>query len=165
MITFNVSFYFLFFSRILLHWRTRHADHILKGYKLDLQRMMGTKMPIGLLNFAFKHTFLRKGAKKVRSAGFAGYTNDEMEAFGKGDLKVLSELLGDKQFFFGDDPQHLDLVVFSQLAMLVNVDDSEESGVKCPLKDFINAECTNLVGLVTRMKVDKQLKILEFEQA
>merc|ERR1712038_1009691 len=65
--------------------------------------------------------------------------------------KVLSELLGEKQFFFGDDPNHLDLVTFSQLALILNVDDSE-SGVKCPLKEFINAECTNLVGLYTRMK-------------
>merc|ERR1711994_588629 len=47
--------------------------------------------------------------------------------------------------------QHLDLVTFSQLALVLNVDDSD-NGVKCPLKEFINAECTNLVGLYTRMK-------------
>merc|ERR1711881_797247 len=40
---------------------------------------------------------------------------------------------------------------FSQLALVLNVDDSD-NGVKCPLKEFINAECTNLVGLYTRMK-------------
>merc|ERR1739838_615046 len=74
-----------------------------------------------------------------------------MGQFGKDDLKVLSELLGDKQFFFGDDPNHLDLVAFSQIALVLNVDDSE-NGAKCPLKEFINADCTNLVGLVTRMK-------------
>ncbi len=118
--------------------------------------MMGTKMPASILNFAFKHTFLRKGAKRVKSAGFAGYTPEEMEQFGKDDLKVLSELLGDKQFFFGDDPTKLDLVAFSQLALLLNVDDSEDSGIKCPLKEFVNAECTNLVGFVTRMKVSEK---------
>merc|ERR1711981_464031 len=90
--------------------------------------------------------------KKVKAAGFNGYTAEEVEQFGKDDLKVLSELLGEKQFFFGDDPMHLDLVAFSQLALIINVDDSSESGVKCPLKEFINAECTNLVGLYTRMK-------------
>merc|ERR1712238_57894 len=46
---------------------------------------------------------------------------------------------------------HLDLVAFSQIALVLNVDDSE-NGAKCPLKEFINADCTNLVGLVTRMK-------------
>merc|ERR1712165_226552 len=30
--------------------------------------------------------------------------------------------------------------------------DDSDNGVKCPLKEFINAECTNLVGLYTRMK-------------
>lgn len=136
-----------------MHWRVRNADNTLKGYHLDLQAMMGTKMPASILNFAFKHTMLRKGMKKVKAAGFNGYTAEEIEQFGKDDLKVLSELLGEKQFFFGDDPQHLDLVAFSQLALVLNVDDSE-NGVKCPLKEFINSECTNLVGLYTRMKVN-----------
>merc|ERR1719192_1973328 len=113
--------------------------------------MMGTKMPIKILNFAFKHTMLRKGIKKVKAAGFAGYTAEEIEQFAKDDLKVLSDLLGEKQFFFGDDPNHLDLVAFAHLALVLGVD-SSENGVKCPLKEFIESECTNLVGLVTRMK-------------
>lgn len=135
-----------------MHWRVRNADNTLKGFQLDLQSMMGTKLPAALLNFAFKHTMLRKGMKKVKAAGFNGYTAEEIEQFGKEDLKVLSDLLGDKQFFFGDDPNHLDLVAFSQLALILNVDDSEK-GVKCPIKEYINADCTNLVGLYTRMKV------------
>lgn len=135
----------------IMHWRVKNADNTLKGFHLDLQNMMGTKMPVALLNLFFKHTMLRKGMKKVKAAGFNGYTPEEIEQFGKDDLKVLSELLGDKQFFFGDDPNHLDLVAFSQLALVLNVDDSE-NGVKCPLKEFINAECTNLVGHYNRMK-------------
>merc|ERR1712217_664751 len=135
----------------IMHWRVKNADNTLKGFHLDLQNMMGTKMPVGLLNLFFKHTMLRKGMKKVKAAGFNGYTPEEIEQFGKDDLKVLSELLGDKQFFFGDDPNHLDLVAFSQLALVLNVDDSDK-GVKYPLKEFINAECTNLVGHYNRMK-------------
>merc|ERR1712156_82395 len=76
---------------------------------------------------------LRKGMKKVKAAGFNGYTPEEIEQFGK------------------DDLNHLDLVAFSQLALVLNVDDSE-NGVKCPLKEFINAECTSLVGHYNRMK-------------
>merc|ERR1712050_673628 len=63
----------------------------------------------------------------------------------------MGDLLGEKQFFFGDDPNHLDLVAFAHLALVLGVD-SSENGVKCPLKEFIESECTNLVGLVTRMK-------------
>merc|ERR1712083_854759 len=72
-----------------MHWRVKNADNTLKGFHVDLQTMMGTKLPVALLNFAFKHTMLRKGMKKVKAAGFNGYN---------------AELLGDKQFFFGDDP-------------------------------------------------------------
>lgn len=38
-----------------------------------------------------------QGIKKVKSTSFAGYTAEEIEDAGKGDLRVLSEMLGDKQ--------------------------------------------------------------------
>merc|ERR1712025_1054627 len=135
----------------IMHWRVSSADNMIKGYHMDLQRMMGTKMPAGLLALVFKHTVLRKGMKKVKAAGFAGYTAEEIESYAKDDLKVLSELLGEKQFFFGDDPNYLDLVAFSHLALVLGVDNSD-AGIKCPIKEFVESDCTNLVGLVTRMK-------------
>merc|ERR1712008_148836 len=52
----------------IMHWRVKNADNTLKGFHLDLQGMMGTKMPVALLNFVFKHTMLRKGMKKVKAA-------------------------------------------------------------------------------------------------
>ena len=39
---------------------------------------------------------------------------------GKGDIKVLSDLLGEKEFMFGDEPSLLDLIVFSHLAPVSN---------------------------------------------
>jgi len=130
------------------HWMNKDPDNMLKGLKLNLQTVMGSKLPNGLLNFVFKHTYVRKGIKKVKSTSFAGYTAEEIEEAGKGDLKVLSEMLGDKQFFFGDDPHFLDLVTFVQLAILLAVDPE----LPCPLRDYINGDCKNLVGLYTRMK-------------
>merc|ERR1711902_161670 len=65
-----------------------------------------------------------------------------------GDLLTLSEMLGEKEFFFGSEPAMLDLVVFSQVGQLVMVD-SEHA---CPLRDYLEADCKNLVGLVNRMK-------------
>merc|ERR1712088_514391 len=117
----------------IMHWRVGSSDNMIKGYHIDLRKMMGTQMPVGLLNLAFKWTMIRKGIKKVKAAGFAGYTAEEIEQFAK------------------DDPNHLDLVAFAHLALVLGVD-SSENGVKCPLKEFIESECTNLVGLVTRMK-------------
>ena len=54
------------------------------------------------------------------------------------------------QFFFGDEPHSLDLVAFCHIAQILNV----ESEVACPLRDYMNEECKNLVGLYNRMKVN-----------
>merc|ERR1712242_621204 len=132
----------------IVYWKSKDVDNILKGYKLNLQSAIGSKAPASLLNFYFKYTFCRKGLKKVRSNGMGVHTNEEIENFGKKDLLTLSEMLGEKEFFFGSEPAMLDLVVFSQVGQLVVVD-SEQA---CPLRDYLEADCKNLVGLVNRMK-------------
>lgn len=132
----------------VVYWKSKDVDNILKGYKLNLQSAIGSKAPASLLNFYFKYTFCRKGLKKVRSNGMGVHTAEEIENFGKKDLQTLSEMLGDKEFFFGDEPAMLDLVVFSHVAQLVMVDKE----YSCALRDYLEADCKNLVGLVNRMK-------------
>merc|ERR1712066_894948 len=132
----------------IVHWRSKDVDNTLKGYQLNLQTAIGSKAPASLLNFYFKYTFCRKGLKRVRSNGMGVHTAEEIENFGKKDLLTLSEMLGEKEFFFGSEPAMLDLVVFSQVGQLVMVD-SEQA---CPLRDYLEADCKNLVGLVNRMK-------------
>ena len=85
----------------------------------------------------------------MKAAGFGCYTDEEIDTMGKKDLSVLSELLGEKQFFFGDEPTTLDLKAFVWLAMLLNVADD----VACPLRDHIKENAANLVGVYSRMKV------------
>lgn len=131
-----------------VYWRSKDVDNILKGYKLNLQTAIGSKAPASILNFYFKYTFCRKGLKKVRANGMGVHTAEEIETFGKKDLLTLSEMLGEKEFFFGDEPAMLDLVVFSHVAQLVMVDKE----FSCPLRDYLEADCKNLVGLVNRMK-------------
>jgi len=130
-----------------LHWASRNADDMIKGYKLNLQQFTGYKVPNGILNFWFKFQHCRKGLKKAKAA-VAGHSNEEVDDEGKADLKVLKEMLGEKEFFFGEEPHSLDLVTFCHLAQILNVD----AEVKCPLKDYLESECTNLVGLYNRMK-------------
>ena len=91
--------------------------------------------------------------RKLKAAGFAGYTEAEMEEFGKRDFQVLSELLGEKEFFFGEDPRNLDLKAFVWLALILNVDKE----VACPLRDYVEESCKNLVGMYNRMKVKRSL--------
>lgn len=45
-----------------------------------------------------------QGCKKLKAQGIGVHKPEEIEEFGKNDLKVLSELLADKPFFFGDEP-------------------------------------------------------------
>ena len=132
----------------MVHWRSKESDNILKGYKLDIQTMIGSKAPPSILNWVFKYMHCRKGMKKVKSQGLGVHSAEEIDQFGRSDLLVLSEMLGDKEFFFGDSPALLDLVVYSHVAQMVMVDKE----YPCPLRDYIEADCKNLVGLVSRMK-------------
>jgi len=132
----------------LVHWRSKNHENMLKGYKMNLQTAIGSRLPTSVLNFYFKYTYCRKGLKKVKAQGLGVHSAEDIEQFGKNDLTVLSELLGDKEFFFGDEPAMLDLVVFSHVAQIVMVDKEQP----CSLRDFLEADCKNLVGLVNRMK-------------
>ena len=49
------------FCRAFLHWASRSADDMIKGYKLNLQQFTGfNKVPNGILNFWFKFQHCRK---------------------------------------------------------------------------------------------------------
>jgi len=43
-----------------LHWASRSAEDMIKGYKLNLQQFTGYKVPNGILNFWFKFQHCRK---------------------------------------------------------------------------------------------------------
>jgi len=44
----------------MVHWRSKESDNILKGYKLDIQTMIGSKAPPSILNWVFKYMHCRK---------------------------------------------------------------------------------------------------------
>ena len=145
----NVTFttFFLVY-RLLVHWTHRDFDATIKAYNMDLQKFSNSKLPVPVLAFLIKQTYWKKTGKKLKAAGFATYTNDEADEMTKSDLKALSETLGDKQFFFGDEPRSLDLKAFVYLALFLNT----EKEVACPARDYAEEECKNLVGLFNRMK-------------
>merc|ERR1711936_631956 len=108
----------------ILSWQCSNIENTLKGYNINLQTYLNSKAPLALLKLFFKNNFCKSG------------------------LKVLAEMLGEKEFFFGNASSLLDLVVFSHLAQVTVVEES----VACPLRDHIKAEHENLIGLVDRMK-------------
>jgi len=85
---------------VYVYWRSKNPDAMIKGCKLNLQHALGSRMPNALLNIVFKLTYSRKGAKKVKAHGLGVHSPEEVLQFGKDDLTVLEETLGDKDFFF-----------------------------------------------------------------
>lgn len=133
---------------IIFYWRAKYPDNVLKGYKVNLQHALGLRLPNSILNFFFKITFGRKGTKKLKAHGIGVHSAEEIEEFGKNDLKVLSEMLDCKPFFFGDEPTTLDVVAFAVLSQLHFL----SKDVPYTLRDFMTEKCPNLVGHVSRMK-------------
>lgn len=41
-------------------WRAKNPDQMIKGYKLNLQHALGTRLPNGILNLIFKFHYGRK---------------------------------------------------------------------------------------------------------
>lgn len=141
------------FAWVVAAWRSKYPENVIKGYKVNLQHALGTKIPNGILNFFFKFTFGRKiiypqGAKKVKAQGIGVHKPEEIIEFGQNDLKVLSEMLADKPFFFGDEPATLDVVAFAHLAQVYFIDKE----VQYPLRDYMQENCPNLIGLINRIK-------------
>ncbi|XP_063546726.1 failed axon connections [Cydia strobilella] len=135
-------------SWVLLWWRAKYPDTVINGYHINLQNALNTRLPNTILNFCYKLTSGRKGMKKAKAHGIGVHSQEEIIEFGKNDLRVLSDLLSDRPFFFGDEPTLLDVVAFSNLAQL-NFIDKE---VAHPLRDAMNDSFPNLVGLVSRIK-------------
>lgn len=133
---------------VVIWWRSKYPDNMIKGYKLNIQQAIGSKIPQGILNFFFKFNFGRKGVKKVKAHGIGVHKPEEILEFGKNDLKVLSDMLADKPFFFGDEPTTLDVVAFANLAQIHFIDKETPYA----LRDYMVESCANLVGLVNRMK-------------
>lgn len=45
---------------IVTYWRAKNTDLMLKGYKVNLQHALGTRIPNALLNMCFKFSYGRK---------------------------------------------------------------------------------------------------------
>lgn len=45
---------------VLVWWRTKYPDLLLKGYKVNLQHALGLRIPNAILNLCFRFSFGRK---------------------------------------------------------------------------------------------------------
>lgn len=72
-------------------------------------------------------------------------SREEIIEMMKSDLKILSEFLGSKNYFFGKDPHHLDCVAFANVAQFVYVPIGD-------IKTWMETETPNLIAHVERIK-------------
>uniref|UniRef100_A0A914VZ42 Failed axon connections homolog n=1 Tax=Plectus sambesii TaxID=2011161 RepID=A0A914VZ42_9BILA len=94
--------------------------------------------------------FLKRGLKgSVQKQGYGRFSEDELNAVAKSDLKALDGFLGKKRFFFGDRPTRLDASVFGVVGELLYAPSSKDT-----IQKFIQLECPNLSGFMERVKVD-----------
>jgi glutathione S-transferase len=133
---------------VITWWKTKTPENVIKGYKVNLQHALGTWVPNGVLNFFFKYSYSRRGLKKVKAQGIGVHKPEEILEFGRYDLKVLSAILSDKLYFFGNEPTTLDVVTFANLAQLYFLDKE----VECQLRDYLVDNFENLVAHTNRIK-------------
>lgn len=105
-------------------------------------------LPIFVWYPHIEHNKWFQGTKKLKAHGIGVHSAEEIEEFGKNDLKVLSEMLDCKPFFFGDEPTTLDVVAFAVLSQLHYL----SKDIAYPLRDYMTEKCPNLIGHVSRMK-------------
>lgn len=61
---------------VVAWWRTKNLDCVLKGYKVNLQHALGTRIPNRLLNWLFKFTYGRKVNGTFNLTHLAGFFPD-----------------------------------------------------------------------------------------
>jgi len=68
-------------------------------------------------------TIVRKQVlKNLKGQGISRHTNEEIQHILDSSLEALSDLLGTKQYFFGDNPSSLDCAAYGLLAEFILVD-------------------------------------------
>lgn len=110
---FESDFYFVV---AYLRWWD-DADYAL--YKPSFKRFAGA---LGMPGFMFPlmMRMIRRNVKKqLVHQGIAKHTREEVIAFGAGQVKAIAEFLGDKPYFFGEEPCTFDATAFGFLSNLI----------------------------------------------
>lgn len=129
---------------IIKHWRFKHPQEFLKVSGTDIKKTINSKLPQSVLNFMFKIGF-KSNIKDLIGHGIGRHDADQVYATGRKDLEMLSNALGEKEYFFGDKPRLLDAEAFSILAQFIYVPFENYD-------EFIKNDTPNLFKFVERMK-------------
>ncbi|TKR94234.1 hypothetical protein L596_008546 [Steinernema carpocapsae] len=95
----------------------------------------------------FNNQLKKKLIRKCFEQGIGRHSLDEVEEMCKKELKALSTILGDNDFFFGSRISTFDATVFGHLAQFYFT-----PLVRDNLKKFIDEETPNLASFIKRIK-------------
>ncbi|KAL3890220.1 hypothetical protein ACJMK2_002511 [Sinanodonta woodiana] len=105
---------------------------------------------LGVPTVLFTRFILWRCSRRIMNKGYVQgigrHTYEEITHIAKGDLKALSDFLGSKNFFFGDDVTEVDCAIFGQLSQI------KWHTPDCETKTFFFDECSNLNKYCDRMK-------------
>jgi glutathione S-transferase len=127
----------LYFASAWLRWSDEESWKYVSAYFIAL-------LPPFLGRYIVK--IIRKDMFKMAEAhGMGQHTRQDVIDFAKADLEALSDLLGEKEFFLGDQPTSLDATMYGFLVNLIWVPWNS------PLKEY-GLSLENLVRFCERMK-------------
>lgn len=110
------------------------------------ESMEHQKIPM-IFRLLFKLYFKRVVKKYRWGHGIGRHSSEEIRHIGACDLRAMSVMLGDKQYFMGDEPTRVDATMFGILGILVFGLPAAASSRK-----LLVTELPNLVKYVHRMK-------------
>lgn len=84
--------------------------------------------------------------KKKKWVSYGRHSDDEQWSFSFQDLQALSDYLGEKKYFFGEEATTIDCTLFGHLAQFLYIP------MDFPQKEYMYEHCQNLVRYVDRFK-------------
>lgn len=84
--------------------------------------------------------------KKQKWVPYGRHSDEEQWDFSCDDIQSLSDYLGDKKYFFGDEATTIDCTLFGHLAQFLYIP------LDFPQKHYMHNHCSNLVQYVERFK-------------
>lgn len=134
--------------KTVFYWR--YGLHMPEFFDLVVANAAGWKKQLSTFVGYMWKTFQPGGTrKKYKSADLLRDGEEGMFSRAEADIHALAGLLGDKNFFFGDEPHTLDCAVFGVLAQVVFMPD----GLNFPHSAVLAGdECANLLRFMKRFK-------------
>jgi len=128
----------------------RYGLHMDEFYEaLDIpERLFNSKKSAkgSAISSAWKSVQPGMTKKKMKSRGLAAHSDNELWSFSADDLRAISDFLGDKPYFHGEEASTIDCVLFGHLSQFIFIP------IDFPQKHFLLSECQNVVDFVHRFR-------------